>query len=341
VEAATVYGDRETLVELGFELDRDALIADNLPAITAPDKLAFILLKLMNTGRGELAIGFLRNSNPNNLPRFAPVLIEAPSDSAVALISDRYLLSESLTKIMISSLCKCHDEDRLINLLLEGCLSPVFLLRFCRQYGCHKAASRALLALHKVEQAVDLGVRSFGVEYAHFLLDLIGDRAERKRGFVHLFAISSREDNVETLKLIRHTDLFEFSELIEFADDELPLAHFAEGFTELVTSLEEQSIPHHHQTSFPELPIDSFTVELTDRCELCQKRLIGSRFSRFPCGHMVHMDCLARNVSESCRDLRVKPNLLDSCPICGFLAVSRILDDFDDSIFRANEIVFD
>ena len=92
-----------------------------------------------------------------------------------------------------------------------------------------------------------------------------------------------------------------------------------------------------YQRNFRNSFKQNFVLRLGDSCTFCSKQLMGTKFARFPCGHMFHVSCLKPAFIEANQTVfqnlsPMKQNndefYTQSCPLCGFSSVSQCQELF-------------
>jgi hypothetical protein len=170
----------------------------------------------------------------------------------------------------------------------------------------------------------------------HDLLGAIPSPELKKRGFLRLLKISAQQDRRATLAFLRKSTLFDFGELVGFLDDEYYVAAVQDRFADFVQGLEHKKNMVAYRGAFGRIRSVDFMLRLDACCDICGKRLFGTVFIKFVCGHMVHRACVEEVVAAT-GELHgaIRPAVTDSCPICGFLAVTYAFLGFNDAEFQA------
>jgi hypothetical protein len=192
------------------------------------------------------------------------------------------------------------------------------------------------IELKQPERAVEFAFNSLPLGDVHKLLNGIADAGLRKRGFVRLLQMAAPQDRKATLRLITKTDLFSFNEIVAFIDDDDFVATIEEQFAAFVQTLEEKRAMVRYREVFGRKKEIDFVLKLDTGCDVCKMVLIGTEFIKFGCGHLVHRSCANEAITAAAKQLKgyAKPDVKDSCPICGFLAVIDAFAPFDDAVFQ-------
>jgi hypothetical protein len=275
---------------------------------------------LLRTGVREQAIQAIGRCDRHPPGTIVPVLVEAP-ECVAGLWHDRRNVAPPITALLVVAMSRMRSDDAVLE-LVESDGPRMLALRFCRQNGCVRGAARILVALGMPEAAVETLYGAMGVGHVHALLAQIEGDAMKRRGFLRLLKIEGARDRAETLAMLAEGAILDFEELAEFVDDERPFAAVENQFLSFVEKIEETAMIGQWQKKFPEVERTSFVIGLDDKCDVCHASVFGGEFVRWPCGHVVHTDCMSAviaDLGEALPDRTVE--VTESCPICGFLAV--------------------
>jgi hypothetical protein len=333
---ASVLGDAERELALSFELGKYEFVVQRLAQLEERNQFTRTACAILQTEYREQARAIVVREL-----RFRP--IEAYMAVALALpeivwrcIDQKFVLANlppTIGVLLVASLAKLGEEDKLTDSRLLAGRTPLpLILRFCRQYGCSKAAARVFVALARPEAAAEIAYRNLGIAGAHALLGAIEASHLKKRAFIRFMRIASPDERIATLALPAYAGLLDFEELVEFLEDDAPFASVEDQFIEFVQMIEDRKMMGAYAREFPEKPTPAFMLGLDECCALCRTILMGRQFVRFRCGHMVHCDCMRRRIERLKDDLRGHSvEIWESCPICGFLGVLFASEPFDDA----------
>jgi hypothetical protein len=314
---ATVQKDWNMLIQQFVELGALESIYDYLEQIKSHNQFVQIVTKLLAGPIRERTKDYIIGCR-RPLDKLIPVLVRVP-ECVASMVSDSALIKESPTVrgLYISALAMRQDDDRLVAHFLSGAASPFRLLQCCRSSGCAKAGAQVYIDQKHPERAVQFASQSLPQASIHDLLDAIPSPELRKRGFVKLLEVSAQQDRKATLAFLMKSDLFDFGELVAFMDDEYYVAAMEDRFTDFVQGLEHKKNMVTYRQAFGRFRNVDFILGLDACCHVCAKRLIGTVFIKFGCGHMVHRNCVEEVIAATGVLHGVfKPAVTDSCPIC-------------------------
>jgi hypothetical protein len=66
----------------------------------------------------------------------------------------------------------------------------------------------------------------------------------------------------------------------------------------------------------------TFTLVSVEICELCKNPLFSKEGIVYPCGHVIHVECVRKLLAALNRS--DKTDAKNECPVCGFVSVEMI-----------------
>lgn len=335
-EGIVVYAecikDTNQLIEKYILEGEPEKIIKILPHITNSSQFNSIILRILPTC-SEVITQYLLKSYPASSETILPILCQLP-ECAKQYLMTSYQISWATTSLLVMALAQYQDETELISLLLGGCVVPNFILRACTYFGCKRAASRVLLEIGKPERAISVAYE-VGYDWAFSLIQSSPIKEMQKRAWLKLLQIVDVSDREKALQALDETDLFSFEEMMDFIGDDIPLMKFEKQIMDFVDQTEKKAVNQTYKNRFGIKPPMEFKLQLCDNCEICQNPIIGTKFIRFPCNHMVHSECMKQFMSTKSFEVGIKPGMIDSCPLCGFLAVGNVEESFDNSTLNS------
>ena len=257
-----------------------------------------------------------------------PVLVQVP-DIVSVFIGDNYLASPAISSLVVTSLFVTHNEGRLISLLLGGAIPASVLLGYAKIYDCKQVEARTLFEINQPEKAVDVAYKGNGWDYVQNMLVSVGSPDVQRRGYTRMLQIASPEDKVKTLHYLEMTELFEFGDLLDFVEDDTCVGGLSKALVTYVDSLEKSVERRNYKKLFPRVRREDFLIQVHDGCAVCGKHIMGRQFIRYPCTHLCHVECAQAYIRENVTTWDRMPDVTESCPKCGFLAVSFAVKEFD------------
>ena len=278
------------------------------------------ILKMDQNSSQELALAL------HNLPYFTPEqlvpIISQLPDFPIQSLKQNFPRGEIYSIILCMSYCKNKDDVSIVKMVKDGLIDPSKALRFCLLTNCKNAATEILWNQSKPEYAIDMGMPEFE-EKIKFLIRRENDVKLKKRGWIHLLKKTAGSKRREVMSELLETDLFQFNEILEYADDLDTIMQYKDIMIEAVDQIQETAKHVHYRTKFAPIQFPEEKIKLTDNCVLCMNPLFGQKFVIFPCRHMAHTQCLKDNLKK----LNIQTNTpsedlyIRSCPICGFNSI--------------------
>lgn len=341
-----LIGDTETLINQCAVYQQYDKLSDLFLKTENPTQFVNIVLMLIKSmGNDENKINDLffqiNNQRPFVPTQIVPLLFFS-SDFAIDYIKQYFFtLNDIYAAITIMFYADKHYEDDIIKIVKDRKSDPFLALRICMQCKCYSASSQILWRLKNPEMAIDYALQQ-SIATAKNLLILNTDRNINsssnnlasaqpktlkdmllKRGWLRLLKKTSGSIRRDVMADVIETNLFNFEEITDYADDMDTILQYKEIMSEAIGSIQAASSPIHYRVRFPPLRIPNRPIKLTDRCVLCGASIIGKKFVIFPCKHMAHSECLKENLSKMklTDEINVDDQFLKSCPVCGFASI--------------------
>lgn len=235
-----------------------------------------------------------------------------------------YMDDPETISLLVIALCNNKETNELVRLPAHR-FPLTYVYRFTTRFGCTEAAAKVLVRMGRPRDAVRTA-HNVSEAFENLLIASIKNTEQQKLAWLELFAVSDAAKKPAVLSRIMATGLFTFEDLINIFDDDALLYEYGDDMTDAVRTLERGSEVVSFDTVFPETTAGAFQLHVGDCCPECLQPLLGTRFAAFPCGHRLHTRCLQRVfVARTGGDGH---GFLDSCPICGMLALGEITKDF-------------
>ena len=76
----------------------------------------------------------------------------------------------------------------------------------------------------------------------------------------------------------------------------------------------------------------NISITFNTECCLCGQKLVGTQFVCYQCGHFCHSDCVKEFIDHFTETGAILDSsdisVTDSCPVCGFLSISSIMEPY-------------
>lgn len=326
IEFAKVINDEQKIINqiIAYKDINDVL--NYLASINNSKLISLTLQRLIETRKKEV-IDFLNNNYLKIVTEDQLPLVSFVPETASQIFNE-FTTDKTARTMMMISMCMNHLDDRIIQLLSRSKTDFPFLYRFSNYFECHQAVSRILIRLHKSKQAVRVALK-FGSSSVHNFLASIKDTETQKDAWTEYVNNIKGEERDRAINRLIATNLFTFEELIDVIGDDSFLYEYADEMLQAVKKMEKDAETIYYRTHFHQVRAPDFPISYAETCRFCSLPLLGTKFVAFPCGHVMHKECLHKMVDEV-RKHHPDDEIgdMESCPICGIISVETVLQPF-------------
>eukprot|EP01137_Pigoraptor_chileana_P002429 Opistho-2@41258 len=219
---------------------------------------------------------------------------------------------------LLSLYAKMKDDSRLLSFLNKQLESGIifdlkYALRLCKEEGKLRACVHIYSAMGLFEEAVDLAIK-VDVDLAKINADRPeDDDALRKKLWLQIarHVVEEERDIKKAMAFVNSCDLLKIEDILPFFPDFTTIDHFKDAicaslddYNKHIDNLKKEMDEATQsakaiRSDIQELRNKFGVVENTDSCSICGFSLLSRPFYMFPCHHIIHADCLVREVSYS------------------------------------------
>lgn len=220
---------------------------------------------------------------------------------------------------LLSLFAKLDDDTDLLRFIQRQCnghKEPIFdlkyALRVCTTEGKDRACVYIYSAMKLYEEAVELALK-VDVELAKLNALMPEDDEElMKKLWLRIahYVIEQERNVKKAIDLVAESDLLKIEDVLKFFPDFVTIDEFKSEITESlrecnsrITELKDEMKDYTQSADRIRDDIKALRnrygyVQATQKCELCDRRVLDDSFYLFPCGHAFHADCLLTEVAK-------------------------------------------
>ncbi|THH33502.1 hypothetical protein EUX98_g626 [Antrodiella citrinella] len=279
----------------------------------------------------EMVDSWLRQPSLDPL-RLVPALLRlqhAPRDPLSPNQAIRYLnhiifeqrntspIIHNLIITFYTSTSQSEDDGPLLRFLTSAPSDPLtdkpyydldYALRLCKQAGRVQPCVHIYAKMGLWESSVDLALSKGDLELAKINADMPPeeDRQLRKRLWLKIarYVVQEQQDIKTAMQFLENTDLLKVEDILPFFPDFVVIDDFKEeictaleGYSAHIDSLKSDMDETTRNAEAIKQDIAALqkrfiTLDVKEKCVVCEQALLTRQFYVFPCHHTFHADCL-------------------------------------------------
>lgn len=321
--------DKESLIDLYIARRETPKIFEIINQEFDEQFIQHVLIRVLPFAKQEIG-RFLEANRVIRYSVLLPILATDPNFVLQGVTSD--LPNSDTDTLVYMAYSSLGMDDRIIKKMSRGYSDAAFLLRTCMKYDLLGSVSRLWLDLGKIELAIEYAMKKDNKNGAYSIINSLYKPEERRRAWLKVLQLTANEDKKKVIDQMLKNKIFSFDELIEFVSSDELTAMYTDLLLETAEACMKQSEFENHKTYDEKPKHRNISLTFNSECCLCGEMLAGSSFVAFQCGHLCHADCVKKFY-----DYYVEKDIIyntdpfsveDSCPICGYVSISSIMESY-------------
>eukprot|EP00698_Gefionella_okellyi_P003047 TRINITY_DN12868_c0_g1_i1.p1 TRINITY_DN12868_c0_g1~~TRINITY_DN12868_c0_g1_i1.p1 ORF type:complete len:989 (+),score=219.79 TRINITY_DN12868_c0_g1_i1:294-2969(+) len=231
----------------------------------------------------------------------------------------------SVHNYLLSLYAQTHDERAMLAFLQNAedpCYDLKYALRLCHEMKLQTACVHIYAAMGLFEEAVELAL-SVDVDLAKLNADKALDEDLRKRLWQRIARhvvekATAAHDRKAAIAILNECDLLKIEDVLPFFPDFVLIDDFKdeicqclEEYNKHIEELKTEMDEATHNADLIRADIRALRnrsgyVAASQKCELCNTTALSRQFYLFPCGHVMHFDCLKVEMQKHLNPVQVR-----------------------------------